>query len=212
MHAKIVGLLGALLMFAACSSTPPETPPPGPPGGPPGGAGSRNIVPGSQQDLEASAGDRVFFAFDRADISPEARQILARQADWLRRYPNVTVTIEGHCDERGTREYNLALGERRAQAAKKRPRRIRDSGIPDLDHQLREGAPGGGRFLGGVVCPKPPRRHRHQLSMSRLRAVENSKDAGHAIASTTAVLLPDAPFFCPKRTLLGLSTKSERPL
>jgi len=118
MHAKIVGLLGALLMFAACSSTPPETPPPGPPGGPSGGAGSRNIVPGSQQDLEASAGDRVFFAFDRADISPEARQILVRQADWLRRYPNVTVTIEGHCDERGTREYNLALGERRAQAAK----------------------------------------------------------------------------------------------
>src|SRR5258705_11319689 len=118
MHAKIVGLLGALLMFAACSSTPPETPPPGPPGGPPGGVGSRNIVPGSQQDLEASAGDRVFFAFDRADISPEARQILARQADWLRRYPNVTVTIEGHCDERGTREYNLALGERRAQAVK----------------------------------------------------------------------------------------------
>jgi len=69
-------------------------------------------------DLEASAGDRVFFAFDRSDITPEAQQILARQADWLRRYPNVTVTIEGHCDERGTREYNLALGERRAQAVK----------------------------------------------------------------------------------------------
>jgi peptidoglycan-associated lipoprotein len=118
MHAKIVGLVGALLVFAACSSPPPETPPPGPPGGQPSGGGARNIVPGSQQDLEASAGDRVFFAFDRADISPEARQILARQADWLRRYPNVTVTIEGHCDERGTREYNLALGERRAQAAK----------------------------------------------------------------------------------------------
>jgi peptidoglycan-associated lipoprotein len=60
----------------------------------------------------------VFFAFDRSDITPEAREILERQADWLRRYPNVTVTIEGHCDERGTREYNLALGERRAQAAK----------------------------------------------------------------------------------------------
>jgi peptidoglycan-associated lipoprotein len=119
MHARIAGLLGALLMLAACSSTPPEPPPPGPPD-PPGGAGigSRNIVPGSQQDLEASAGDRVFFAFDRADISPEAREILGRQADWLRRYPNVMVTIEGHCDERGTREYNLALGERRAQAAK----------------------------------------------------------------------------------------------
>jgi peptidoglycan-associated lipoprotein len=117
MHSKIIGLLSALLLLAACSSPPPEAPPPGPPGGP-GGIGSRNIVPGSQQDLEASAGDRIFFAFDRSDISPEAREILTRQADWLRRYPNVTVTIEGHCDERGTREYNLALGERRAQAAK----------------------------------------------------------------------------------------------
>ena len=120
MHARIIAVLGALLMLAACSSPPPPPePPPGPPG-PPGGAGigSRNIVPGSQQDLEASAGDRVFFAFDRSDITPESQQILSRQADWLRRYPNVTVTIEGHCDERGTREYNLALGERRAQAAK----------------------------------------------------------------------------------------------
>jgi peptidoglycan-associated lipoprotein len=110
-----------LLLLVACTST-PETPPGGPggaggPGGP-GAIGSRNILPGSQQDLEASAGDRVFFAFDRSDITPEARETLTRQADWLRRYPNVTVTIEGHCDERGTREYNLALGERRAQAAK----------------------------------------------------------------------------------------------
>ena len=88
MHAKIIGLLGVLVMLVACSSTPPEAPA-GPPGGPTGGAGAmgpRNIVPGSQQDLEASAGDRVFFAFDRSDISPEARQILARQADWLRRH------------------------------------------------------------------------------------------------------------------------------
>jgi len=120
MHSKLIGLLGVLLLLAACSSPPPEAPPAAAPGGPggAGGIGSRNIVPGSQQDLEASAGDRIFFSFDRSDISPEAREILTRQADWLRRYPNVTVTIEGHCDERGTREYNLALGERRAQAAK----------------------------------------------------------------------------------------------
>ena len=118
MHSKLIGLLGVLLLLAACSSPPPEPPPPAPPGAPGGGVGSRNIAPGSQQDLEASAGDRIFFSFDRSDVSPEAREILTRQADWLRRYPNVTVTIEGHCDERGTREYNLALGERRAQAAK----------------------------------------------------------------------------------------------
>ncbi len=120
MCTRLIGILGALVLLAACSST-PETPPGGP-GGPQSlggpGTGSRSGLPGSQQDLEASAGDRVFFAFDRSDITPEAQQILARQADWLRRYPNVTVTIEGHADERGTREYNLALGERRAQAVK----------------------------------------------------------------------------------------------
>jgi peptidoglycan-associated lipoprotein len=60
----------------------------------------------------------VFFAYDRSDISSEGQEILQRQAKWLQRYGQVTVTIEGHCDERGTREYNLALGERRAAAVK----------------------------------------------------------------------------------------------
>ena len=119
MHRKIFVVLGFLFGLAACSSEQQPAAPQalGGPGGA-GGIGSRAAVPGSQQDLEASAGDRVFFAFDRSDITPEAQQTLTRQADWLRRYPNVTVTIAGHCDERGTREYNLALGERRAQAAK----------------------------------------------------------------------------------------------
>ena len=65
-----------------------------------------------------TAGDRVFFAYDRSDISPEGRLTLERQAQWLRRYPDVTVTIEGHTDERGTREYNISLGQRRAETVK----------------------------------------------------------------------------------------------
>ncbi len=116
MHFRLLAPLGALLVLAACSSTPEA--PPGGPGGPPGGLGRSGFGPGSQQDLVATAGDRVFFAYDRSDISAEAQQILERQAHWLKRYPNVTVTIEGHCDERGTREYNLALGQRRAEAVK----------------------------------------------------------------------------------------------
>jgi peptidoglycan-associated lipoprotein len=123
MHLKVTGLaaglFGALLLLAACSTTPPPAAPAAPSGppGPPGGV-TGAVVPGSQQDLAQTAGDRVFFAFDRSDISSEGQETLEHQADWLRRYPNVTVTIEGHCDERGTREYNLALGERRADAVK----------------------------------------------------------------------------------------------
>lgn len=124
MLTRIIALTGGLLMLAACSNTPdPASGAPGGPGGlggpgGPGGISSSRFGPGSQQDLAATAGDRIFFAFNSADISSEAQQILQRQAEWLRRYSNVGVTIEGHCDERGTREYNLALGERRAQAAK----------------------------------------------------------------------------------------------
>lgn len=75
-------------------------------------------VPGSQQDLVVNVGDRVFFGYDRYDVSPEGQQILQGQAEWMKRYPNVNLTIEGHADERGTREYNLALGERRANSIK----------------------------------------------------------------------------------------------
>jgi len=115
MFGRLTGI-AVLIVLAACSSPPPAPGPVGPTG-PIGGAGA-GYAPGSQQDLAATAGDRVFFSYDRSDISPEGQQILQRQADWLRRYSSVSVTIEGHCDERGTREYNLALGERRAQAVK----------------------------------------------------------------------------------------------
>jgi len=119
MSARMFVIVAATLALAACSgsNTPPEGSV-GPIGGPGGGVSSSRFGPGSQGDLAQVAGDRVFFAYDKADISAEGQQILERQAQWLRRYPNVTVTIEGHTDERGTREYNLALGERRAQAVK----------------------------------------------------------------------------------------------
>ena len=116
MFRRFLVVAGALALLAACSHSP--EPAPGGPGGPIGPGGSSRFGPGSQQDLASTAGDRVFFAYDQADISSEGQQILQRQAQWLQRYPNVSVTIEGHCDERGTREYNLALGERRAQAVK----------------------------------------------------------------------------------------------
>jgi peptidoglycan-associated lipoprotein len=111
---KMIGVAAAMLLLAACSSAPP----PAPPGGPSSIGSSGGYAPGSQQDLAATAGDRVFFAYDHSDIPSEGQQILQRQSEWLKRYPQVSVTIEGHCDERGTREYNLALGERRATAVK----------------------------------------------------------------------------------------------
>src|SRR5277367_348758 len=113
---RMIGVAAVVLMLAACSSAPP--PPGAGAGGIPHGAGGPGFAPGSQQDLAATAGDRVFFAYDQSDISSEGQQILQRQAEWLKRYPRVSITIEGHCDERGTREYNLALGERRASAVK----------------------------------------------------------------------------------------------
>ncbi len=75
-------------------------------------------MPGSQEDLILNVGDRVFFAFDKFDLNAEAQDTLKRQAAWMRANPSVVITVEGHCDERGTREYNLALGERRATAVK----------------------------------------------------------------------------------------------
>ena len=85
---------------------------------PPSSSQPSGPVAGSVEDFRVSVGDRVFFAYDSFDLSPEARAILERQASWLNRYPNVQLMIAGNADERGTREYNLALGARRAAAAK----------------------------------------------------------------------------------------------
>ena len=79
---------------------------------------SASIEPGSQEDLIVNVGDRVFFDYDSAELDADAQELLQYQAAWFKQHNITSVTIEGHCDERGTREYNLALGEKRAQAVK----------------------------------------------------------------------------------------------
>ena len=71
-----------------------------------------------KSDFIVNVGDRIFYDYDKSNIRNDQRATLQKQAEWLKRYPQVQITLEGHCDERGTREYNLALGERRANSAK----------------------------------------------------------------------------------------------
>ena len=123
-------LTGATLVFflAACSTTPKDT-------ADSSGSGSSsssdasssssnsssdsvNIEPGSQEDLIVNVGDRVFFNYDSSELDGDAQELLQDQVAWLKQYSNVSIIVEGHCDERGTREYNLALGEKRAQSVK----------------------------------------------------------------------------------------------
>ncbi len=111
MKIRVLSVVAASLLVAACASGPQE-------GGDASGKGAGVAVPGPAEDFVASAKDRVFFAFDRSDLDASAVKTLMGQVAWLKTYPNTMVTIEGHADERGTREYNLALGERRANAVK----------------------------------------------------------------------------------------------
>lgn len=114
MRFKIVSLIAVAGLVAACGTAPTsETASTSGTGA----ATASNIIPGSAEDLKVNVGDRVFFAFDKYNLTPEARYTLQQQAAWLAEHPSVNILIEGHCDERGTREYNLALGERRANAA-----------------------------------------------------------------------------------------------
>jgi peptidoglycan-associated lipoprotein len=77
-----------------------------------------SAAPGSQQDFVVNVGDRVFFETDSTELTPQARTTLDKQAQWLNNYGQYAFTVEGHADERGTREYNIALGARRAQTVR----------------------------------------------------------------------------------------------
>ncbi|MBA3904462.1 MAG: peptidoglycan-associated lipoprotein [Rhodocyclaceae bacterium] len=129
--ARMTALAGTIAMLAACSKKeelPPAPPPPpaptqqvAPPPPPPPAPTPvvASTTPGSLKDfIETAGADRVFFDYDSYTLSETARTTLAKQAEWLKKYGSITLTVEGHCDERGTREYNLALGERRASAVK----------------------------------------------------------------------------------------------
>ncbi len=105
---KALSALAAMFLIAACSNNDTQT----------ASAASTSVTPGSVGDFRQNVGDRVFFDTDSSTVREDGRQTLNRQAEWLKKYGNYQITIEGHCDERGTREYNLALGERRANAAR----------------------------------------------------------------------------------------------
>ena len=132
MRFRFLSLCAAALLVAACATEPEES-------SATAGAGvagqsstpaapamnvteapsvTPGVTPGSAQDWVANVGDRIFFDFDKSEIRPDVIDTLAKQAAWLKAFPSVTLVLEGHCDERGTREYNLALGERRANSMK----------------------------------------------------------------------------------------------
>lgn len=123
---KLIALVAGGLLLAACESTDANKSAGGAGGpaaapaaaAPMAAAPTSQVTPGSAQDFILNVGDRVFFDFDKYDLKPAARTTLDRQAAWLKQYGSRMVTIEGHADERGTREYNLALGDRRATSAK----------------------------------------------------------------------------------------------
>jgi peptidoglycan-associated lipoprotein len=110
--ARIAAALVVALSLAACSQTPkPENEL---------GGTTRNtpVTPGTQRDFAVNVGDIVYFTTDSTDLSTESQQTLVNQARWLQQYSQYTITIEGHADERGTREYNIALGAKRAQVVR----------------------------------------------------------------------------------------------
>ncbi|MCL2715274.1 MAG: peptidoglycan-associated lipoprotein Pal [Alphaproteobacteria bacterium] len=119
---KLVAVLAVALSVGACANRSGVLGGAGGPGGPGGygtdGLGGIAAAPGSQQDFVVNVGDRVFFESDQTELTPQAVATLEKQVQWLQMYPRYSFTIEGHADERGTREYNIALGARRAQSVR----------------------------------------------------------------------------------------------
>lgn len=113
----LAAVVVAVSALAACATKPAMTAAPATPQSA-ANVTSNSIVPGSVRDFTVNVGDTIHFDYNAYNLTDEDRSILQRQAQWLQKYSRVRVTIEGHCDERGTREYNLALGARRADATR----------------------------------------------------------------------------------------------
>jgi len=129
MRLQLFAPLAAVLLLAACADDPKPAATTGGAGAAsaPAAAAPSGIRPGSQEDLAVNAGDRVFFDTDKFTLKPDAVRTLQRQAAWMQRNPNVRLMVEGHADERGTREYNIALGNRRAVAVRDQ---LQSLGVP----------------------------------------------------------------------------------
>ncbi len=110
--------VAAVFLLAGCETKPKAVATDTPPATDNSYTSQSSIVPGSAEDLKTNVGDTVHFGYDQYSLQDEDRGTLQKQAAWLAKYPSVRVSVEGHCDERGTREYNLALGARRANAVK----------------------------------------------------------------------------------------------
>ena len=106
---RLAAVLAAALAISACANRPDENAQ---------ATAAGQATPGSQQDFVVNVGDRVFFESDSSELTPQSIAILDKQAQWLQQYNRYAFTVEGHADERGTREYNIALGARRAQAVR----------------------------------------------------------------------------------------------
>lgn len=112
MKTKLLGALAAVALLGACESASDSS------SAATGTGAATGPRPGSQEHLATTAGDRVFFDFDRSNVRADAQETLSRQAQWLGQFPQANVQVQGNTDERGTREYNLALGQRRANAVR----------------------------------------------------------------------------------------------
>ncbi len=159
---KLAGVIAVAVALGACSKNPTDLDGLNGSGAGRSGVGGVGAAgaasPGSTQDFVVNVGDRIFFDSDSSEINGSGQATLDKQARWLNQYASYAFTVEGHADERGTREYNFALGARRAEATKNYLDFARRLRLAHQDDLLWQGAPGGGVRRHLLLVAKSPRR------------------------------------------------------